>query len=357
VLRFSLGAAAAGQGDLLRAMLGTGTLRMTVMFWHLFRLLPFLHDLPGYLLLFNVADVPEPLLQLCSTPVPLARVALIYPLGVGVVLVAAALLVGRTWRSVAKLILGGGGLGLGAFVVGHLIGGYLALALLLGTCLAILIRGCSVVLTRPMGRVGRFLHAFSGAVVAVSAVAALCLLLSHLRQIYSRHLVDGMDGAIACSAASLLLLAGGMAFPTAFRRQDRTSRALARISYWLCVFTLFALPSYALARSSAVLHEVVERQIGESLRAEEPTPSQAIPGEAPHRKGKKQSHTLERALRAAPESGAPERGLESRWIIATVVLLGVRFIALSYIFFWLLGSALAELLYGLLPVQRAERVP
>lgn len=319
--------------------------RLTLMFWDLYRLIPSIHDAPALLSMFGVTGVPDWAVRFCATPIWLSRLAIIFPFVAGTMLVAGAFLVRWINRSAVQAIIGAAAVIIGAVILGRMIGGYVALVLLLGLSIPTLIAGAGIVLKRPTGPLGKSLPCVAALILVLFTTAGIVFL------IRNRHLTfrDGFgtaDSIIGLTGMSLLLVAGLIFLIALAAGGNPWSRTVMRVSRSLCIVAILALPIYAVTRGSLLVRGQTEQR----LRQANTLMASSLGSErrsAPASNG-----------RASPSGFSKHMSrmqlprIDSNSVARTFALLAGKLLAFTYLFFWLLGSGLAGLLYRPSPLGR-----
>ncbi len=324
--------------------------KITLMFNDIYRLLPLCTEIPVFLALSGAKHIPDALAGFCSISPHVTRAALIYPLISAAGLIGAGLFAGRLGGKIARLLIGGVALTIGAIILGNMIGGYVALILLLGTSVAVLITGSGILLKRDAGARGKAIQLIAGSVVIAFMATGIVFLISHWQPTYGDRLgrIDPVTGLIGMG---MLLIGGLMSVIATVVRQNAARQTMAGISRWLCIIAVIALPAYAFVRTSGIIREQAhgarrERSLPQPSVSSATLPTVAgartppAPGSTHEKRHKKNKSDL---MPKPKQIHLPQ--VEADSVMLTWQLLFVKFLAFIYLYFWLFGNGLASLLY------------
>jgi hypothetical protein len=307
------------------------------MFWDLYRLIPSIHDAPALLSMLGVTGVPDWAVRFCTTPIWLSRLAIIFPFVAGTMLVAGAFLVRWINRSAVQAIIGAAAVIIGAVILGRMIGGYVALVLLLGLSIPTLIAGAGIVLKRPTGPLGKSLPCVAALILVLFTTVGIVFLIRN-RHLTFRDRFGAVDPIIGLTGMSLLLVAGLIFLIALAAGGNPSSRTVMRVSRWLCIVTILALPIYAVTRGSLLIRDQTEQR----LRQANTLMASSLGSErrsAPANKGRASPPGFSEYM---SRMQLPQ--IDSTSVARTFALLAGKLLAFTYLFFWLLGSGLAGLL-------------
>lgn len=312
--------------------------QLILMFWDLYRLVPSIHDAPALLSMFGVTGVPDWAVRFCTTPIWLSRLAVIFPFVAGTMLVAGAFLVRWINRSAVQAIIGAAAVIIGAVILGRMIGAYILLVLSLGLCIPLLIAGAGITLKRPIGSGGKTVHCAAACVLALFAAGGMILLVKYWRPTFADRL-GSVDPVVGLAGMSLLLVAAVASILAIGAGASPSGRLLMRASQWICILTLLALPIYTLTRTTLLVRDQAQERIRELQPNTLMASSDSADAAQKKSRGKRRHDLSEHVSRVE----LPQ--IDAGSVARTFALLTGKLLAFTYLFFWLLGSGLAGLLY------------